>query len=178
MQIPCVYIPGPAPAVSVANNNKQILWKKVTFLFHSVTDSAKLFFNTNRSTNMTFVAKLFPDVQWDRRKVFNAKKKLRPKDVGQDNYLFKFIENTKIKADISNVIAKTAVTVLFWPSCPVVIWVVLNWSPVLAVPFCMPSSAFPFWMSCSGRFVLSCSGGPILAILFWLSAPFCHALAV
>jgi hypothetical protein len=26
MQIPCVYIPGPAPAVSVANSNKEIMF--------------------------------------------------------------------------------------------------------------------------------------------------------
>jgi hypothetical protein len=56
----------------------------------------------------------------------SMQKKLRPKDVGQDNNLFKFSENTKIKADLSNVIAKTALTVLFWQSCPDVVRVVLN----------------------------------------------------
>jgi hypothetical protein len=33
MQIPCVYLPGPAPAVSVANSFKEVIYLKQYFLY-------------------------------------------------------------------------------------------------------------------------------------------------
>jgi hypothetical protein len=48
MQIPCVYIPGPAPAVSVANNKFSPFWIWLlqplsTSLFHSATGYFNLY---------------------------------------------------------------------------------------------------------------------------------------
>ncbi len=44
MQIPCVYIPGPAPAVSVANSGELGLTNSILFFSNQPTDNVNMSF--------------------------------------------------------------------------------------------------------------------------------------